>query len=202
MIWPSDSSGNLNLKEQLSLVSLTFRYGRADFHIEPKKGWKYVTIVSNLTSSAVYFLEKVRIFWEGHKILQNLQLTFVSITTSKVEFSQNFVTFSEYMNFTSWRKFLLLAHEWRPCDIAYIQNLREQQHHSPLLYLSFEQPELMRWLSISHLCTLPDMTCILAGHLLHLQNFVWLKPLNTLHEWNDNKLSMQCIERVCKFFQF
>ena len=92
MIWPSDSSGNLNLKEQLSLVSLTFRYGRADFHIEPKKGWKYVTIVSNLTSSAVYFLEKVRIFWEGHKILQNLQLTFVQYYMGrKVEILQNFV---------------------------------------------------------------------------------------------------------------
>ena len=106
MIWPSDSSGNLNLKEQLSLVSLTFRYGRADFHIEPKKGWKYVTIVSNLTSSAVYFLEKVRIFWEGHKILQNLHLTFVCmyLDKSKVDISQNLVAFSKYTNFTVWKK--------------------------------------------------------------------------------------------------
>ena len=30
----SYSSGNLNLKQQLSL---TFRYGRAEFHVEPKK---------------------------------------------------------------------------------------------------------------------------------------------------------------------
>ena len=48
---------------------------------------------------------KVHIFWEGHKILQNLHLTFVlsSAFKSKVEISQNFVAFSEYMNFTkSW----------------------------------------------------------------------------------------------------
>ena len=34
------------------------------------------------------------IFWEGHKILQNLHLTFVYST--KVKISQNFVAFSEY----------------------------------------------------------------------------------------------------------
>ena len=45
---------------------------------------------------------KVHIFWEGHKILQNLHLTFVlcSVVKSKVKISQNFVAFSEYMNFT------------------------------------------------------------------------------------------------------
>ena len=45
---------------------------------------------------------KVRIFWEGHNILQNLHLTFVCMYTvdkSKVEISQNFVAFSEYTNF-------------------------------------------------------------------------------------------------------
>ena len=46
---------------------------------------------------------KVHIFWEGHKILQNLHLTLDGTTwdKSKVEISQNFVAFSEYMNFTT-----------------------------------------------------------------------------------------------------
>ena len=47
---------------------------------------------------------KVHIFWEGHKILWNLHLTFnrmhCTVVKSKVEISQNFVAFSEYMNFT------------------------------------------------------------------------------------------------------
>jgi hypothetical protein len=45
---------------------------------------------------------KIHIFLEGPKILQNLHLTFVSYVVavkSKVEISQNFVAFSEYMNF-------------------------------------------------------------------------------------------------------
>ena len=47
---------------------------------------------------------KVHIFWEGHKILQNLHLTFDCMYCSqkyvrKVKISQNFVAFSEYMNF-------------------------------------------------------------------------------------------------------
>ena len=43
---------------------------------------------------------KVLIFWEGH-ILRNLHLTFVYNTyrQSRVRISQNFVAFSEYMNF-------------------------------------------------------------------------------------------------------
>ena len=47
---------------------------------------------------------KVHIFWEGHKILRNLHLTFVLCNVvpvkSKVKISQNYVAFSEYMNFT------------------------------------------------------------------------------------------------------
>ena len=44
---------------------------------------------------------KVRIYWEGHKILRNLHLTFVYSTSvhtdkSKGEISQNFVAFPEY----------------------------------------------------------------------------------------------------------
>ena len=42
-------------------------------------------------------------FWEGHKILQNLHLTFVHLVPVKykVKISQNFVAFSEYMNFST-----------------------------------------------------------------------------------------------------
>ena len=44
---------------------------------------------------------KVHIFWEGHKILRNLPLTFdySTYSQSKGKISQNFVAFSEYMNF-------------------------------------------------------------------------------------------------------
>ena len=50
-----------------------------------------------------YFLVhfcKVHIFWEGHKILQNLPLTFDCMYCSKRNILKNFVVFSEYMNFT------------------------------------------------------------------------------------------------------
>ena len=44
---------------------------------------------------------KVHIFWEGHKILQNLPLTSVcTVVKNKGKISQNFVSFSEYLNFT------------------------------------------------------------------------------------------------------
>ena len=45
---------------------------------------------------------KVHIFWEGHKILRNLhlRLDLCTVVKFKVEISQNFVAFSEYMNFT------------------------------------------------------------------------------------------------------
>ena len=45
---------------------------------------------------------KVHIFWEGHKLLRNLHLTFDCMyctCKSKGKISQNFVAFSEYMNF-------------------------------------------------------------------------------------------------------
>ena len=49
----------------------------------------------------VFCLIKGNIFWEGHKILQNLHLTFDwhYMDKSKVEISQNFVASSEYTNF-------------------------------------------------------------------------------------------------------
>ena len=45
---------------------------------------------------------KAHIFWEGHKILQNLHaldLSYVLTVKSAVEISQNFMAFSENMNF-------------------------------------------------------------------------------------------------------
>ena len=45
---------------------------------------------------------KVHIFWEGHKILWKFPLTFVLYVVpvkGKVMISQNFVAFSDYMNF-------------------------------------------------------------------------------------------------------
>ena len=45
---------------------------------------------------------KVHIFWEGHNFLRNLHLldlSYVVTVKSTVEISQNFVAFSEYMNF-------------------------------------------------------------------------------------------------------
>ena len=42
-------------------------------------------------------------FWEGHKIceISTLLLSYVTWDKRKVEILQNFVAFSEYMNFTS-----------------------------------------------------------------------------------------------------
>ena len=49
----------------------------------------------------VNLIIKVYIFWEGHKILQNLHedLSYVVTVKSMVEISQNFIAFSEFMNF-------------------------------------------------------------------------------------------------------
>ena len=45
---------------------------------------------------AIASIGKVHIFWEGHKILQNLHLTFVCMYCRQM---QNSVAFSEYLNF-------------------------------------------------------------------------------------------------------
>ena len=50
-----------------------------------------IWIFSLLTAGKVY------LFWEGHNILQNLYCTYDKFM---VDISQNFVAFSEYMNFT------------------------------------------------------------------------------------------------------
>ena len=54
------------------------------------------------TANNKVILFKVHIFWESHKILQNLPLTFdhSTLVKSKGKILQNFVAFSEYMNFT------------------------------------------------------------------------------------------------------
>ena len=44
---------------------------------------------------------KVHIFWEGHKILRNLPLTFDYSTFSQ-ELGEDFVAFSEYKNFNDY----------------------------------------------------------------------------------------------------
>ena len=45
---------------------------------------------------------KVHIFWEGHNLceISTLLWSYVVLVKSKVEILQNFVSFSEYMNFT------------------------------------------------------------------------------------------------------
>ena len=59
-------------------------------------------VVLNVTfqniSLMLIILFKAHIFWESHKILRNLHLTF-DWHKSKVKILQNFVAFSEYMNF-------------------------------------------------------------------------------------------------------
>ena len=48
---------------------------------------------------------KVHIFWESHKILQNLHPNFdwhYIQDKGKVKISQNFVAFSEYMNYLQY----------------------------------------------------------------------------------------------------
>ena len=54
--------------------------------------------------NSTYVPSKIHIFWEGHKMLRNLHLTFVLCSASlknKAKISQNFVAFSiMYMSFT------------------------------------------------------------------------------------------------------
>ena len=55
-----------------------------------------------LFSKEVIVLSKVEVFWEGHKIRQNLHLLVLTILSNikiKMEISSNFVAFSKYLNF-------------------------------------------------------------------------------------------------------
>ena len=58
-------------------------------------------------------LKFICIFWEGHKILRNLRLTFdcvlCTVVKSKENISKNFVAFSEYMNFNKIKLQLFIA---------------------------------------------------------------------------------------------
>ena len=62
----------------------------------------FVKYVNDMRLRGFSFLfVKVHIFWEGHKILQNstVDLSYVVPFISTVEILQNFVAFSEYVNF-------------------------------------------------------------------------------------------------------
>ena len=61
---------------------------------------------------------KVHIFWEGHKI--STLLSYVVPVQSKVEILQNFVAFSEYMNFNVWRLHYIrwTAFTWKSTWVA------------------------------------------------------------------------------------
>ena len=64
-------------------------------------GWHWQRTVPDLPTNYIKSV-KGHIFWEGHKILQNLHLTFVFMyCRQKVRISQNFVAFAEYTNFMS-----------------------------------------------------------------------------------------------------
>ena len=70
------------------------------YGLEPKMSAGMIKLHECITTEMTF---KVGIFWEGHKILQNLHLTFVYSTykvSLRIKISQNFVAFSEYMNFT------------------------------------------------------------------------------------------------------
>ena len=59
---------------------------------------------------------KVDIFWAGHKVeISTLLLSYVVPVKSKVEILQNFVTFSQYMNFKRRQDYhlgYLINHNW------------------------------------------------------------------------------------------
>ena len=60
----------------------------------------FVMVLFRMFNLQLSDLHKVHIFLEGHKILRNLPLTLtVHTVISKGKILQNFVAFSEYMNF-------------------------------------------------------------------------------------------------------
>ena len=67
----------------------------------------------------ISLLLKVHIFREGHKILRYLHLTFTvcTVVKSKVNISQNFVAFSENMNFTILSNNLNGNSTWEYCSV-------------------------------------------------------------------------------------
>ena len=87
------------------------------FILLPSNFVSYIYLSSNFIRPK-YWNIKVHIFWEGHKILQNLLQLFVLCTASKilVEILQNFVAFSEYMNFN--KNTLVRGKKYLPCAIC------------------------------------------------------------------------------------
>ena len=96
--------------------------------------WKYSrqkSLVWERESKFVYF-EKATKFYE----ISTLLLSYVVPVKSKVEISQNFVAFSEYMNFTYVRNFKVDSGVWmyyrqidlRPPDLFCITSLHQLLH--------------------------------------------------------------------------
>ena len=91
-----------------------------------KASFKYSNRIY-LFYSSINFGGKVHIFWEGHKILRNLPLTFTytvySIVKSKGKTSQIFVAFSEYMNLIYVYVFMSNGHAWWTLKFFFCINL-------------------------------------------------------------------------------
>ena len=66
-------------------------------------GPEVINVTANATTTLLPGMYKDHIFWEGHKILRNLHFRFDwQYIGQMVEISQNFATFSEYMNFNKF----------------------------------------------------------------------------------------------------
>ena len=116
------SSTPQNLKSGIDIAWINGASGKFDKKINIaqnsfQKFWKILPLKTNQVC-------KVHIFWESHKILQNLPLTFV-ICSAKVKISQNFVAFSEYMNF----KILIWILKWaeKTDDCLFFQIWRNER---------------------------------------------------------------------------
>ena len=75
--------------------------------IQIKQSGNELTYLSRLSVllliAFLFFSVKVHIFWEATKFckISTLLLSVCTVDKSKVDISQNFVAFSEYMNFTT-----------------------------------------------------------------------------------------------------
>ena len=85
-------------------------------------GFSY-SVLRDISKLCITLNVKVHIFWESHKMLRNLHLTFVLCCESKVKISKNFVAFSEYMNFDkidAWKDWNLKLKPFRRfCCLSY-----------------------------------------------------------------------------------
>ena len=100
-----NAKGQLNSLEKYGKKIFNYWYGFVEWYLQRKRS----------------YLGKFRIFWEYHKILRNLHLPY----KRKVEISQNFVAFSEYMNF-NWKWFNFMKYGYR-CIIKTLI-WKKQQH--------------------------------------------------------------------------